>query len=268
MFEKQKLIQPLFCKSNFLAISVLCDLRQCLPLCEGLGGGICLLSKLLERFCHATNISYICGKIESDMAMQSTYNEIKRRVTYSKRGTLFFPDRFASAGSSDAVRSALVRLCRDGALVRVAQGIYCYPQIDTKWGSGVIPPTIEEIANGIAQRDKVRIAPTGAYVLNLLGLSAQIPANAVFVTDGSQRRVSIGRGRGILFKHTSEMRTFAYTSKLMLLIVTALREIGEKNLTEHQLGIIKQHLKKVSPSEFDKDIRLAPIWVRKILKQP
>ena len=201
------------------------------------------------------------------MTTQSTYNKIKRIVTSSKRGTLFFPDKFALTGSSDAVRAALVRLCRDGALIRVAQGIYCYPKIDTKWGSGIIPPSIENIANGIAKRDKVRIAPTGAYVLNLLGLSTQIPANVVFVTDGSPRKVSIGKGKGILFKHTSEMRTFAYTSKIMLLIVTALREIGESNVTEQQMGIIKKHLEKVSAKDFQKDIQLAPIWVRKKLQQ-
>ncbi len=201
------------------------------------------------------------------MAIQSTYNKIKRKISSSKRGSLFFPDNFSLTGTSDAVRSALVRLCRDGTLIRVAQGIYCYPKIDTKWGSGVIPPSIEDIAYGIAKRDKVRIAPTGAYVLNLLGLSAQIPANVVFVTDGSSRKVTIGKGKGIRFKHTSEMRTFAYSSKAMLLIVTALREIGEGNVTEQQMDIIKQHLEKIPSKDFQKDILLAPIWVRRKLQQ-
>ena len=136
-----------------------------------------------------------------------------------------------------------------------------------KWGRGVIPPSIEDIANGIAKRDKVRIAPTGAYVLNILGLSKQVPANIVFVTDGSSRKVSVGKGNGILFKHTSEMRTFAYRSKLMLLIVMALREIGEENITEQQMNIIRGHLENVSADDFQNDILLAPIWVRKKIQQ-
>ncbi len=201
------------------------------------------------------------------MAVQSVYNKIKKQIETSKRGNLFFPDDFAAIGSSDAVRSALVRLCRTDILIRVAQGIYYYPKVDTKWGSGVIPPSIEEIANGIAKRDKVRIAPTGAYVLNQLGLSTQIPANVVFVTDGSQRHVSIGKGRGILFKHTSEMRIFAYRSHLMMLVVMALREIGEGNVTEQQMMVIKSHLANIPQEEFQKDIQLAPVWVRKILAE-
>lgn len=201
------------------------------------------------------------------MASQSTYNDIKNQVESSDRGILFFPDTFASMGSSDAVRSALVRLCENGILIRVAQGIYYYPKIDTKWGSGVIPPSIEEIAEGIARRDKVRIAPTGAFALYQLGLTTQIPANVVFITDGSPRRITLGKGKGILFKHTSEMRTFAYQSQLIALIVTALREIGENNVTKSQLDIVKQHLEKVSEQEFAHDIQLAPIWVRKTLTE-
>ena len=215
-------------------------------------------------FCHKFII--FLWQNYSNMAIQSAYNEIKRRIISSKRGSIFFPDAFSFIATPDAVRSALVRLCKDGEIMRVARGIYCYPKIDRKWSSGFIPPSIEDIANGIAKRDKVRIAPAGAYVLNLLGLSTQIPANVVFVTDGSQRRVSIGKGKGILFKHTSEMRTFAYKSKLMLLIVTALREIGEGNVTEKQLSIIKKHLETVTTEEFEKDIQLAPIWIRKKLQ--
>lgn len=199
--------------------------------------------------------------------MPSAYNEIKQRIESAERGTLFFPDDFAAIGTSDAVRSALVRLCRSSVLVRVAHGIYSYPKIDTQWGSGIIPPGIEEIANGIAQRDKVRIAPTGAYVLNLLGLSTQVPANAVFITDGSPRRVSIGKGKGILFKHTSEMRNFAYQSRLMMLLVTAMREIGDGNVTDRQMEIIKIHLRSVSDNELKKDSQLAPVWVRKKLME-
>jgi len=199
------------------------------------------------------------------MAALSTFNAIKKQVETSQQGTLFFPEGFASAGTSDGVRSALVRLCREGTLVRVAQGIYYYPKMDTKWGSGMIPPSIEEIANEIAKRDRVRIAPTGTYVLNQLGLSTQIPANAVFLTDGSQRKVSIGKGKGILFKHTSEMRIFAYRSPLMRMVVTAMREIGEGNITAEQMEILKSHLANVSQEDYQNDIKLAPIWVRKKL---
>ena len=72
--------------------------------------------------------------------MQSVYNKIKEVVEESDPGTLFFPEDFAAIGTSDAIRAALVRLCRSGVIMRAAQGIYYHPKVDTKWGSGIIPP--------------------------------------------------------------------------------------------------------------------------------
>lgn len=50
-------------------------------------------------------------------------------------------------------------------------------------------------------------------------------------------------------------------------LVTALREIGERNVTEQQMNIIKCHLEKVPANDFQKDILLDPIWVRKKLQK-
>lgn len=197
--------------------------------------------------------------------MQSIYNQIEDRILRQERGAILFPDDFTDIGSSEAVRIALMRLCKAEVIIRVAHGIYCYPRIDTKWGGGIVQPSIEDIAIAVAKRDKVRIMPTGAYVLNALGLSTQVPANAVFVTDGSARRISIGKGRGILFKHTSEMRNFAFQSEIMMMLVAALREMGEGNISVEQMAILKKHLQTVSQEDINHDMQLAPVWVRKIL---
>ena len=47
----------------------------------------------------------------------------------------------------------------------------------------------------------------------------------------------------------------------------ALREIGDENKTELQMNIIKGHLKNVPTGDFQKDILLAPAWVRKKMQQ-
>lgn len=197
--------------------------------------------------------------------MQSIYSQIEDKIRELELGTILFPEDFRDMGTSEAVRITLMRLCKSGVIIRVAHGIYCYPIIDTKWGGGVIQPSVEDIAKAIAKRDKARIIPTGAYVLNTLGLSTQVPANVVFVTDGSARRISIGKGKGILLKHTSEMRNFAFQSEMMLMLVAAMREIGEGNETTEQKAIMKKHVQTVSQEDFKHDIQLAPVWVRKTL---
>jgi len=199
--------------------------------------------------------------------MYSIENQIETRIKKKGRGNLFFARDFAALGTGDAIRKALQRIEKSGLIVRVAYGIYCYPKfntlkfIDDKYSL----PTIEEIAYAIAKRDKIRIVPTAAHALNALGLSTQVPMNIVFITDGASRRIKVGKGRGILFKHTSEIRNLSYKSDLLMLINSALREIGEGRVSQEQKDIIKEKMQFVSQKELENDIKLMPIWVRDII---
>ena len=193
--------------------------------------------------------------------------KIRNMIMNCPRGSIFFPEDFSFVGGVKLVGAALMRLCDEGIITRVAQGIYCYPQIDDKYGMGQLMPSIDEIAHAISNRDKSRIVPTGTYAMNILGLSTQLQANVVYYTDGSPRRVNVGNGRGILFKKSNEMKRFAYKNELMQLIVAALREIGNGKVSEEEINIIKNRISEVNDAEFNKDIALAPAWVQNLLKE-
>jgi len=200
-------------------------------------------------------------------AMLSVENKIEKEVKKSKRGKIFFQDSFAVLGTPGAIRLALSRIEKKGLLVRVAHGIYVYPRINKiEWiEDKYILPSIDDIANAIAKRDKIRIAPTASHALNMLGLSTQIPANVVYLTDGAPRRIKVGKGRGILFKHTSNTRNLAYKSELLMLIVLALREIGEDKITKEQIAVVREHFSQITKKEFETDIKLIPLWIRNLL---
>ena len=166
-------------------------------------------------------------------------------------------------GEPATIRKALQRLTDEGLLIRVFMGIYSYPKIDTELGLGVLSPSMDDIAKAIARRDNLQIMPNADYALNGLGLSTQVPVNAVYLTNGSSRRVKVGNGRGILFQHTSDNTLFAYKSPLMYLIVIAMKAIGEEHLTADEWETLKQHLSKVSASHLQHDIKLAPLWIQK-----
>lgn len=197
--------------------------------------------------------------------MHSIINQIEKTIKSWKRGRFIFPKDFEYLGNQDSVRKALQRLTISGLLYRVALGVYYYPKIDKKWGMGVLLPGYEEIANAVAKREKIRIIPIGAYSLNKLGLSTQVPANVVFLTDGISRKIAMGKGKGIRFIHTTDMKWFAYKSDMMLLCVSSMRELGEKNITEEQLALIIEYVQKVPNNLFQDDVKLAPAWVRKML---
>ena len=191
----------------------------------------------------------------------SIEDQIFKKIKDNKRGKIFFPASFSKLGSEAAIHQALKRLAEKGILLRIAHGIYLYPKTDPELGT--LYPPIDEIAKAIAKRDKARIVPTGVQALNLLGLSTQVPMKVVYLTDGAQRNISIGK-QSIKFKKTSP-RNLAAKGEISGLVIQALREIGKDNASADQLLIINELLQKEDPANVRYDAGLAPAWISKIM---
>jgi hypothetical protein len=196
--------------------------------------------------------------------VKSIVKEIENKLKSGRRGKILFASDFSSFGLPKTLNKVMERLAESGMLLRLAQGIYLYPQTDTRLGLGVLYPTVETIAREIAKRDKARIAPTGIYALNALGLSPQIPMNVVFLTDGAARKIKIGNGQGIVFKRTVA-KNLSYKNDLLILVVAALKEIGEGNVTTEQITKIKELISKEKKEVIIADLQLAPAWIKKLI---
>ena len=196
--------------------------------------------------------------------MQSTHNKIKSVILESRKGKIIFSANFSKYGTDVAIRHAFSRLCKEGLLIRLSAGIYLYPEIDKE--IGVIYPSIEKIAKAIAKQEKARIIPTGVYALNALGLSTQIPMRVVFLTDGTPRMINIEGEASIKFKKIAP-KYLSFKSKLMSLIVFALREIGENKAPNEQLETIKNLLKNEKKEIITSDLNLAPAWVKNTISK-
>jgi len=194
--------------------------------------------------------------------MQEVSNKIVEYIKRNRHGKIFFADEFRKFGSNEAVRQALSRLCKKDFLIRLSAGIYLYPQHDKI--IGIIYPSIESIAKIIAKREKTRLIPTGVYALNALGLSTQVPAKVVFLTDGTARVVKVGKRATVKFKRTVA-KNLSYKGKISLLAISALKEIGKDNATDEQLQKIKEALQHEKRENIIHDANLAPVWVSKII---
>lgn len=196
--------------------------------------------------------------------MDSAAQKIESSIENSGRGKIFFADDFVNMGSAENIRQALSRFTKNEKIVRVANGIYCYPEVDDKLGLGVLLPSFDQIANAIAERSHARIIPTGDYALNVLGLSTQVPMNCVYLTDGTPRKVEISGGRGIIFKKTTP-KNLAFKNRLAMLVTSALKSIKQENVTPEQIEHIEQLLRKEDKDSVLADLVLMPIWIRKIV---
>lgn len=188
--------------------------------------------------------------------------QILNRIKKAGRGVLFFTDSFMAYGNAKAVSKALQRLVKAGEIDRVAVGIYARPIIDTVIGK--VSASVEDIAKAIARRDRARIVPTGVYALNRLGLSTQVPLKVVFLTDGAARKIKIGN-TSITFKKTAP-KNVAAVGKISQLVIQALRSIGKEKVTADEIKKIQKVLGKEKKSKLEHDIRLAPAWIREIMK--
>ena len=195
--------------------------------------------------------------------MKSIEDSILTAIKSKPRGTLLFPDDYKKMGSSEGVRQALKRLAEKNEIKRIAQGIYVRPKQNEFIGE--IIPTAEEVAVGIAKRDKIRIIPTGVFALNALGLSTQIPMKLVYLTDGSPREIQIGK-RSIKFKKTTP-KALSVKGTKSALVVQVLREIGKDKVREDELQKIHDVLKSEDVRNLKHDIQLVPDWIRKIMEK-
>jgi predicted transcriptional regulator of viral defense system len=193
---------------------------------------------------------------------ESIENKVFEKIKKAKRGALFFADNFAAFGNIDTIYRTLNRLVAKGELDKVTNGIYYRPQIDKIVGK--ITPQIESIASAIARRDKAKIVPTGAYALNRLGLSTQVPMKIVYLTDGSARNVKVGNYT-ISFIRTSPKNVSAI-GKISRLAIQALKSIGKENVKQHEIEQIQNALMKEKISYLEHDLRVAPAWIKEIIR--
>lgn len=208
---------------------------------------------------------YFCDKIIFTMNIQSIDNKILKSIKKCGRGKVIFSSDFVRFGEQKTINKVLERMAKDGIILRISRGVYYYPKIDKKLGIGVLYPTLETIAEAIAKRDKARIVPTGLYALNRLGFSTQIPMNIQYLTDGSNRKLTLYNGATIEFRHTAP-KNLAFNSYLAMLLTLAFKSLGKENISDEVLAHTKELLTKDASQSVKQDYKLMPAWVSSILK--
>ncbi len=193
--------------------------------------------------------------------MASIHQEIERKLQAQQPGAIIFPTEFRGVGTEDAVRKALSRLTQEKKLQRLAHGIYYIPKTHPVFG--LLIPSMEEVAQAVAEHEHVRILPTGSYALNKLGLSTQVPTNQVYITDGQARQIKIGKG-SIKFKPTTPKK-FGMKGPISSLLIQGLEAMDLNQITPDMQRRIGDLIRKETPENLAADIKLAPARVNDFL---
>ena len=196
--------------------------------------------------------------------MDSVEKRIERIVKQGGEGKVYFPSDFFDCGSEKAVSKALQRLVKSEVLMRMTRGLYCSPT-ESKWGMGRLSASYEEVLRAYAERDGFKLGPSPGEAQNALGLSDQVVMNPVYSTDGPTRRIHFYKGfRPIVLYHVSP-KVFTYKSRIIMLAVIALNDIGKKDLWQFDVEAMKEVFSRVPYEEIRDDLRSTPTWIRNLI---
>ncbi len=187
-------------------------------------------------------------------------DRIMRRARAGGRGSVFTPSDFLDVAGRAAVDQALSRLVKSGKLRRLARGLYDYPKVHPKLGP--LSPAPDDVARALARETGSRAQIAGAHAANALGLSTQVPAKSLYLTDGPSRRIVLGK-RVIDLRHASPKHLIAPGSPAGT-VVQALRHVGPVRAAD----VARVAARRLSASDkrlLASNAVQAPTWMRPTL---
>ena len=196
--------------------------------------------------------------------MQSIHNQILARIRGKGRGYAFSSKDFLDLGNRNPIDKALSRLYAQGLIRRVTTGIYDLPREEEELG-GRLSPDIHQVARAIARKNGVRIQPAGALAANLLGLSTQVPAKIVYLTNGKSRIIKIGN-RPLIFKRV-EPREMRPGSEIGILVTQALRFLGKERIEKNVIDYLRRQLTNADHKKLLKDARYMEDWIWEVVRR-
>src|SRR5580658_2063763 len=189
--------------------------------------------------------------------MADLTRRVLKRIKAAGPGAAFTPKAFDDLGNRAAVDQALSRLARAGKIRRISRGVYDIPKSHPTLGP--LSPDPDAVARVIADQSGYRLQPTPARAANVLGLSSQVPAQIVYLIDGSARKITVGN-QIIHFKHAGP-RALLGAGTPAGVALQAMRAFGPDHLTA---GVIQQ-LRQILPSDAKTGLRRlahhAPQWM-------
>ena len=196
--------------------------------------------------------------------MQTKQDQIVARIEKLGPGKAFSAKDFLDIASRTMIDVTLASLAQSGKIRRIQRGLYDLPKVNPALG-GKLSPDIDEAARALARRQRWKIVPEGAWAANLLGLSTQVPSKIIYLTDGPNNEVPIGR-RTIYFKH-ARPKVLAGLEGKFALVVQALRHLGKEAVGPREIETLRVALSPAEKRKLERDTRFGVDWIYDVAKR-
>ena len=189
---------------------------------------------------------------------------IKIRILAEKIGAVFVAADFADITDKTTTNVALARLESEGIIRRVLRGVYDKPEYN-EFLKEYIAPIPDNVAHALARNYGWTIVPCGDTALNLLGLSTQVPATWVYVSDGTYKEYTYDNTT-IQFKRTTNKEVSKLSYKTALTI-QALKALGKDKIDDALLDSLRKLLTVDEKQTMMSEAKIATSWIYEYIRQ-
>ena len=196
--------------------------------------------------------------------MYSLYDNAFYFISGHGRGWSFSANDLLKKFSRQQADNVLSDLVKEGKIRRVSRGIYDYPKY-SEFLEQDLSPDIDQVARAYARKFNWRIEILGDTALNMLGLSTQIVAKYVYLSDGPNRTYNI-LGTTLEFKKSS-LKNIGFKHKESSLIVQSLKALGKERITDDVIETIRKRIEPKMYPKILKDTQSSTVWIYEAIKQ-
>ncbi|HHW95048.1 MAG TPA: hypothetical protein GX736_03870 [Mogibacterium sp.] len=192
-----------------------------------------------------------------------TVTERIEEIMNANPGEIYSINDFYYLATKNTVKSVLYRLEKEGKISRLIDGLYTKPKY-----SEILKecsyPSVDSLAEKIADKYDWNISATGDLALNYTGISTQIPNEYIYISDGPYRSYEY-KNKTISFKHTSNRNITSYSGELSILI-QAIKALGKDNISKSDLEKLADFSKNIE-EDLVKDTLKLPFWIQEVLRK-
>ena len=189
---------------------------------------------------------------------------IRDRINRSDIGTVYVAVDFVDISDKTSVNAYLARLVDEGLIRRVLRGVYDKPEYND-FLEEYVAPSPDKVANALARNFGWTIVPCGDTALNLLGLSTQVPAAWVYVSDGTYKEYTYDNTT-IQFKRTTNKEVSKLSYKTAL-TVQALKALGKDKIDDTVISRLSKLLTAKEKQTMLEEAKAATSWIYEYIKQ-
>lgn len=190
--------------------------------------------------------------------LQSIDDKILRSINARSNASVFTNKDFLAFGNGPAVGQALTRLAKTGKLRRIRKGLYYLPRLHPLLGLTAPDPTA--VVQALMKDTGALWQFSGAYAANQLGLSEQVPAKIVVLTNGTPRQIPLGK-LIITFRHVAP-RSLLGAGRPVGLVIQTLRHLRKTGLSTNDVDQLSRRLDSATKADLAVLAPNLPVWMQ------